>query len=64
MAGDGRLALKHISGSGAAPEWVLTWIPGVGAQWRAAASGLAIVDDAEPSSPAIGQLWYDTDDTC
>lgn len=58
---DGRYPLNMLGGGGAAVGDTLVWD---GIRWVPGASGLAIVDTAEPASPATGQLWYDTDDTC
>jgi hypothetical protein len=43
---------KVLSHDGARPVWVDS------------VSGLAIVAASAPSSPATGQLWYDTVSTC
>lgn len=63
MAADGKLEPRMLSGKGATDGHGLVYRIGRG--WGPEAVGAAvIVDDDEPSSPATGQLWYDTDDTC
>ena len=62
MAADQRLPLNRISGSGAAVGDVLVWD---GARWLPGEAGASVtVSTTAPSSPATGDLWYDTDDTC
>ena len=62
MRGDGRIEPDKVAVKGAPGGKVLT-SDGYRATWDDAPAGVYISASA-PSSPAVGQLWYDTDDVC
>jgi hypothetical protein len=61
---DGKVDVRSLGGSGAHKDAVPTH-DGATVKWKVPApGGLVIVQATEPTSPATGQLWYDTDATC